>query len=65
MLAIKSIETEETLERWQFDILQESGPSESGQSVDAVGKGPKRKEKEKGLNEVQGEIRDGICDGAP
>ena len=61
VLAIKSTETEETLERWQFDIHTddhaENGASGSAAPVPAAGAG-KGKKKEKTEKEVQGEIRE-------
>lgn len=55
MLAIKSIETDETLERWQFDIHTEDGPTSAG----AIPGAPKPTRKaNKTEKEVQGEIRD-------
>ena len=67
VLAIKSLETNETLERWQFDIQQEE-VGEDGKPVPkpaattAGGAGEpgavKRKGKEKTEKEVQGEIRE-------
>jgi len=63
VLAIKSLETNETLERWQFDIQREeespnSAASAAG-SATTTGKGvPQKKKKEKTEKEVQGEIRE-------
>ncbi len=55
VLAIKSIETDETLERWQFDIHTEDGPTSAG----AIPGAPKPTRKpNKTEKEVQGEIRD-------
>lgn len=54
VLAIKSIETEETVERWQFDIHTEDGPTQAGTMPGA----PKIKPKKKTEKEVQGEIRE-------
>lgn len=54
VLAIKSIETEETVERWQFDIHTEDGPTQAGTMPGA----PKMKPKKKTEKEVQGEIRE-------
>jgi mitotic spindle assembly checkpoint protein MAD2 len=55
VLAIKSIETDETLERWQFDIHTEDGPTTAG----AIPGAPKPTRKpNKTEKEVQGEIRD-------
>ena len=74
VLAIKSTETEETLERWQFDIHTDDHASASagaGASAStagasgsaagaagAAGAGLKGKKKEKTEKEVQGEIRE-------
>ncbi|WOO81262.1 Mitotic spindle assembly checkpoint protein MAD2A [Vanrija pseudolonga] len=54
VLAIKSVETDETLERWQFDIYTEDGPASS------LPGGPpaQKKKKDKTEKEVQGEIRE-------
>lgn len=63
VMAIKSADTEETLERWQFDIRTED-PSGSGSAAgsgpdgSAPGPGPAKKKKEKTEKEVQGEIRE-------
>ncbi|WWC87836.1 uncharacterized protein L201_002730 [Kwoniella dendrophila CBS 6074] len=56
VLAIKSIETGETLERWQFDIHTD----ESAINNPSLPGGPKQqgKKKEKTEKEVQGEIRE-------
>ncbi|GMK55367.1 hypothetical protein CspeluHIS016_0204230 [Cutaneotrichosporon spelunceum] len=55
VLAIKSTETDETLERWQFDIHTEDGPTSAG----AIPGAPKPTRKaNKTEKEVQGEIRD-------
>jgi len=64
VLAIKSLETNETLERWQFDILADDVPatggaksaSGSGAGKGVAGGGGKKKEKTE--KEVQGEIRE-------
>ncbi|WWD16542.1 hypothetical protein CI109_100969 [Kwoniella shandongensis] len=66
VLAIKSIETGETLERWQFDIHAEDAqtPSGSGSGSGTItnpslpGGPTKGKKKEKTEKEVQGEIRE-------
>ncbi|KAK8861549.1 hypothetical protein IAR55_002371 [Kwoniella newhampshirensis] len=60
VLAIKSIETGETLERWQFDIHAEDVASSSGSNNNPpLPGGPKSgKKKEKTEKEVQGEIRE-------
>ena len=56
VLAIKSVETEETLERWQFDIHMEDDSGSAPAPLPGGAKPPKKKEKtEKG---VQGEIRE-------
>lgn len=55
MLAIKSIETDETLERWQFDIHTEDGYTTAGALPGAPKPTRKHNKTEK---EVQGEIRD-------
>ena len=70
VLAITSTETDETLERWQFDIHTDEAAA-SGSSAPAVGgerqagassaggsNGGKGKKKEKTEKEVQGEIRE-------
>ncbi|CAD6581958.1 MAG: hypothetical protein TREMPRED_003144 [Tremellales sp. Tagirdzhanova-0007] len=61
VLAIKSIETDETLERWQFDIHADDQNVTEGHNLNGGnevkgGKGGKRKEKTE--KEVQGEIRE-------
>ncbi|KAL1411337.1 Mitotic spindle checkpoint component mad2 [Vanrija albida] len=53
VLAIKSVETDETLERWQFDIYTEDGPAQS-----LPGAPRQAKKKDKTEKEVQGEIRE-------
>ncbi|TXT09042.1 hypothetical protein VHUM_02516 [Vanrija humicola] len=53
VLAIKSVETDETLERWQFDIYTEDGPGTSLPGAPA-----QKKKKDKTEKEVQGEIRE-------
>jgi len=61
VLAIKSVETDETLERWQFDVKTEdpSNPSSSTSSNTQPPLGGKpAKKKEKTEKEVQGEIRE-------
>ena len=68
MLAIKSVDTEETLERWQFDIHgeDEAGPSapsstnanRAGTDVPTEGKTPAKKKREKTEKEMQGDIRE-------
>lgn len=58
VLAIKAIETDETLERWQFDVLMEdptSSSSTTNQNQPATKPGKKKEKTEK---EVQGEIRE-------
>jgi mitotic spindle assembly checkpoint protein MAD2 len=55
VLAITSVETHETLERWQFDIRSEDPSAKSSSSMSG---GSKKKEKEKTEKEVQGEIRE-------
>lgn len=55
MLAIKSVETDETLERWQFDIHTEDGPTSAG-AIPGAPKPTKRHNKTE--KEVQGEIRE-------
>ena len=55
VLAIKSVETEETLERWQFDIHAEDTNAKA-ETGGATGKAGKKKEKTE--KEVQGEIRE-------
>jgi hypothetical protein len=57
VLAIKSVETDETLERWQFDIHTEDSPSSKSNPVLPGGAKPAKK-KEKTEKEVQGEIRE-------
>lgn len=63
VLAIKSVESGETLERWQFDVHTDEQaaagvkPPKSTSSTGA-GAGGKKKEKEKTEKEVQGEIRE-------
>jgi mitotic spindle assembly checkpoint protein MAD2 len=49
VLAIKSVETDETLERWQFDVHMEEPTTAPVKPV---------KKKEKTEKEVQGEIRE-------
>lgn len=55
VLAIKSVETDETLERWQFDIHTEDGPSSAGALPGAPK--PAAKKKNKTEKEVQAEIQ--------
>lgn len=55
VLAIKSVETDETLERWQFDIHTEDGPTSAGAMPGAPKPTKKHNKTEK---EVQGEIRE-------
>jgi mitotic spindle assembly checkpoint protein MAD2 len=58
-LAIKSIETGETLERWQFEIHTDEAAAAGGKPSTLVGKtasGGKKKEKTE--KEVQAEIRE-------
>lgn len=55
MLAIKSVETDETLERWQFDIHTEESAATNG-PLPGGAKPPKKKEKTE--KDVQGEIRE-------
>lgn len=57
MLAITSIETHETLERWQFDIHTEDDPDKLPPLPGGPPK-PKTKAKAKTEKEVQGEIRE-------
>ena len=59
VLAIKSIETDETLERWQFEIHTDEAAAAGGKPSTLVGRtetGGKKKEKTE--KEVQGEIRE-------
>ena len=59
VLAIKSIETDETLERWQFEIHTDEAAAAGGKPSTLTGKtatGGKKKEKTE--KEVQGEIRE-------
>jgi mitotic spindle assembly checkpoint protein MAD2 len=59
VLAIKSIETNETLERWQFEIHTDEAAAAGGKPSTLVGRtetGGKKKEKTE--KEVQGEIRE-------
>lgn len=64
MLAIKSVENDETLERWQFDIHTDDPNTDPnangglGQGKASVGTGKGAKRKEKTEKEVQGEIRE-------
>lgn len=71
VLAITSTETDETLERWQFDIHTDEaaaygssaaaagGERQAGATTSAAGhSGGKGKKKEKTEKEVQGEIRE-------
>jgi mitotic spindle assembly checkpoint protein MAD2 len=55
VLAIKSVETDETLERWQFDIHTEESAANSA-PLPGGAKPPKKKEKTE--KDVQGEIRE-------
>jgi mitotic spindle assembly checkpoint protein MAD2 len=55
VLAIKSVETDETLERWQFDIHTEESAA-SNAPLPGGAKPPKKKEKTE--KDVQGEIRE-------
>lgn len=55
VLAIKSVETDETLERWQFDIHTEDGPTTAGAMPGAPKPTRRHNKTEK---EVQGEIRE-------
>lgn len=57
MLAITSIETHETLERWQFDIHTEDDPDKLAPLPGGPPK-PKGQPKAKTEKEVQGEIRE-------
>lgn len=54
VLAIKSVETDETLERWQFDIHTEDGPTTAG-ALPGVPKPVKKKNKTE--KEVASEIQ--------
>lgn len=60
VLAIKSTETDETLERWQFDIHTDEAAANGGDSATAKApaSGGASKKKEKTEKEVQGEIRE-------
>ena len=65
VLAIKSIETNQTLERWQFDIHKEDPPTKATNGIDGASGGgggalsaKAGKKKEKTEKEVQGEIRE-------
>lgn len=62
VLAIKSLETDETLERWQFDIQTDEAAiaalAEKGPGAKAGGGAGGGKKKEKTEKEVQGEIRE-------
>lgn len=59
VLAIKSLETDETLERWQFDIHTEDKEQTGAASVPPLPGGPKpAKKKEKTEKDVQAEIRE-------
>ncbi|OCF34113.1 mitotic spindle assembly checkpoint protein MAD2 [Kwoniella heveanensis BCC8398] len=61
VLAIKSIESGETLERWQFDIHTEDPTQAQMDRNPSLPGGPpatKKKQKEKTEKEVQGEIRE-------
>ena len=55
VLAIKSVETDETLERWQFEIHTDEAAA-NGTAKDKPAAGGKKKEKTE--KEVQGEIRE-------
>lgn len=57
VLAITSIETHETLERWQFDIHAEDDPAKLAPLPGGPPKS-KTKPKAKTEKEVQGEIRE-------
>lgn len=56
VLAIKSVETGETLERWQFDIYTDESAFASLPGGPPKSAGSKKKEKTE--KEVQGEIRE-------
>ncbi|KAK4684906.1 mitotic spindle assembly checkpoint protein MAD2, partial [Tremellales sp. Uapishka_1] len=56
VLAITSIETHETLERWQFDIHAEEPAAATSTTTTKTAPGGKKKEKTE--KEVQGEIRE-------
>lgn len=58
VLAIKSTETEETLERWQFDIHTDDNAAAAAAAPTAGAVNAKGKKKEKTEKEVQGEIRE-------
>jgi mitotic spindle assembly checkpoint protein MAD2 len=60
VLAIKSVETDETLERWQFDVQQEdpSNPSSAASTQPPSTQTKSGKKKEKTEKEVQAEIRE-------
>ncbi|ORX33704.1 mitotic spindle checkpoint-related protein [Kockovaella imperatae] len=56
VLAIKSVETDETLERWQFEIHTDEAAANGTAPKEKTSTGAKRKEKTE--KEVQGEIRE-------
>jgi mitotic spindle assembly checkpoint protein MAD2 len=59
VLAIKSLETDETLERWQFDIQADDLPGQKAAPAATSGAtGKPLKKKEKTEKDVQAEIRE-------
>ena len=56
VLAIKSVETDETLERWQFELQTDEAAANGIKPKEKAPGGGKKKEKTE--KEVQGEIRE-------